>query len=159
VTNVLIKIKTIKGFLFLLLFWLQGCEQAQSIKPTIISPTCLASQSHCKITSAHGDFSVLFNVEKVITENEFDIVLVSHEHKIKNVSAHIEGKNMFMGKIPLFFEDDDNSNHLTLTAKTMLGSCSEANMRWIIWFDVTMSSESNEQLQARFFVEFNSVRA
>lgn len=42
-------------------------------------------------------------------------------------SAWIEGVNMYMGKIPVLLEQQDNS---TWTGWFMLGSCSEPTMNW-----------------------------
>ena len=141
------------------LFIFAGCEQNEQAIPPFIEPKCLSSQSACLITSTYGDFSILFNVDSVFTENEFDIVLVSHSHhQIKSISAHIEGKNMFMGKIPLYFKLDKNDKTIKYITKTMLGSCSEENMRWVIFFTIDKIKENGKVVNEQFSVEFDSVR-
>ena len=141
------------------LFIFAGCEQNEQATSPLIEPKCLSSQSACLITSTYGDFSILFNVDSIFTENEFDIVLVSHSHhQIKSISAHIEGKNMFMGKIPLFFKPDNNETTIKYITKTMLGSCSEENMRWVIFFTIDKIKENGKVVNEQFSVEFDSVR-
>lgn len=154
------KISTIKCLALFFIFFFVGCGQNEKQKVSFIKPKCLTSQSACIIKSTYGDFSVLFNVDSVITENEFDIVLISHSHhQIKSISAHIEGKNMFMGKIPLFFEPYQYEQTTQLIARTMLGSCSEENMRWVILFTVDKIKKNGEVVNEQFSVEFDSERA
>lgn len=43
------------------------------------------------------------------------------------ISAHIEGVNMYMGRIPVIAEQQ---NGQIITAVSYLGSCSEPNMQW-----------------------------
>lgn len=156
----MIKISTIKCLGVFFIFFFVGCGQNEKLKTSLIKPKCLTSQSACIIESTYGDFSILFNVDSIITENEFDIVLISHSHhQIKSISAHMEGKNMFMGKIPLFFEPSQGEKTTTLIARTMLGSCSEENMRWVILFIVNKIKKNGEIVNERFSVEFDSVRA
>ena len=155
----MIKINTVKYLSVFFLFILTGCEQNKKSTPPLIEPKCLTSQSACKIKSTDGDFSILFNVDSIFTENEFEIVLVSHgHHQIKSISAHIEGKNMFMGKIPLFFKPEKNEKTIKYITKTMLGSCNEENMRWVIFFTINKIKESGEVVDEKFLVEFDSVR-
>lgn len=169
--------------LLLWAFLALGCEQRKEESSTI-EPKCISSQSACVIKSVSGDFSILFNRESIITENPFEITLISDsKYIIKNISAHIEGKNMFMGKIPLFFEylpnenkkqesnisrvnveqseliesNDINQNKMYV-ANTMLGSCSEEHMRWIIYFTVSLTTTQGKIKTENFNIEFNSFR-
>ena len=55
---------------------------------------------------------------------------------------------MFMGKIPLFINSmSDNS----FSAQGMVGSCSEKNMTWRVWFSITKN-----QREEKFFIDFTS---
>lgn len=179
------KIKTVLSFVTLMVFAFigLGCEPQRQEKSSIIEPKCISNQSACVIKSVSGEFSILFNRDPIITETGFDIFLISKsKHVIKNISAHMEGKNMYMGKIPLFFEtasnpknkelNGSNNNDLeveliesdstlqnkTYIANTMLGSCSEKNMRWIIYITLSLTTAQGEEIQERFNVEFDSVR-
>jgi hypothetical protein len=160
-----------------------GCEQQKEEQTPIIEPKCISNQSACVIKLVSGEFSILFNRDPIITETGFDIFLISKsKHVIKNISAHMEGKNMYMGKIPLFFEPSSNHKnqefngfkvndeeveltdpHLILRnksyiANTMLGSCSEENMRWVIYLTLSLVTIQGEEVIERFSVEFNSIR-
>ena len=219
------KIRAVHSSLVFILCLCLGCEQSKEVKEKPIEPKCISSQSDCFIKLASGEFAVLFNFDPVITETPFDISLISHtQHTIKNISAHMEGKNMFMGKVPLFFEansdhelttsvigetkvnpqkskllksnlvesssmetdleelnsHDANSTAFSSTdfeasaievsdtqapikkihyvANTMLGSCSEENMRWIIYFKVSLENTQGKPLTEHFTVEFDSLR-
>ncbi|WP_426357631.1 hypothetical protein ACPUVO_14370 [Pseudocolwellia sp. HL-MZ19] len=219
------KIRAVHSSLVFILCLCLGCEQSKEVKEKPIEPKCISSQSDCFIKLASGEFVVLFNRDPVITETPFDISLISHtQHTIKNISAHMEGKNMFMGKVPLFFEVDSDDELTTsvidepkviaqtskllksslvesssveidleelnsydanatefsstdfeasaiitsdtkapmkkthYVANTMLGSCSEENMRWIIYFKVSLENAQGEPLTEHFTVEFDSLR-
>lgn len=146
-----------KSVLIFCVFILQACEKQAGIITHYITPQCIISQSHCEINTSNGVFKVLFNVEPVITENEFEISLTLDGHStIKKVSAYMEGKKMFMGKIPLFFEQVSEKN-LFIT-KALLGSCSEERMRWIINFTVSIEQENETAIDEMFSIEFNSQR-
>ncbi|XPF95165.1 hypothetical protein ACM9HF_03895 [Colwellia sp. RE-S-Sl-9] len=163
----MIKIKTIPFVLVFLVFCFFGCEQNKKAKIEMRELKCISTQTPCLIKSPSGNFSVLFNIEPVVTENPFDIVLISEsKYSIQKVSAYMEGKNMFMGKIPLFFELKLAENEpyyqgqkMRYVANTMLGSCSEENMRWIILFEVILDTPQGKNIIERFSVEFDSVQA
>jgi len=184
--NILFKIKPVLYLLMLLLTALAvlSCEQQKQDHASTITPKCISSQNTCVINLRSGEFSILFNKDPVITDTPFDIFLVSDGRSIiKNISAHMEGKNMFMGKIPLFFDylSDENKNQElndfkvnvpesesiesnavfrkeTYIANTMLGSCSEENMRWIIYFTISLETTLGEMKTENFNIEFNSFR-
>jgi len=144
---------------FLCLF---GCSKEQPITNNVISPKCLASQSQCTILTNLGELSVLFNVEKITTEQDFKITLagrnLSPTHK---VAAYIEGKDMYMGKIPVFF-DFVNSNNSKMPnhfeAQAQLGSCAEKIMVWTLVLAVTYSDMQGEQTVGPYFIHFESTR-
>lgn len=163
------KFRTDNYLLMSLLIFCLGCEQNEDLHKNIIEPKCINNQSICEKSVMSGDFSILFNVEPVITETPFDISFVYNgKYRIKNITAHMEGKNMFMGKVPLFFEhqknkhnaapNDHDVDNVTHRANTMLGSCSEEQMRWIIFFKVTLENFKKELVLEEFTVEFDSVR-
>lgn len=163
----MIKIKTISFLLTFFIFCFFGCGESEKVKISMKEPKCISTQTPCLIKSPSGFFSVLFNIEPVVTENPFDIVLISEsKYTIKKVSAYMEGKNMFMGKIPLFFElksaESETLNkgkRMRYLATTMLGSCSEAKMRWVILFEIIIEKPQGGNVIERFSVEFDSVQA
>ena len=66
---------------------------------------CIAEQSQCQFDLAGGQVQVLFDVEKIVAEQSFNMVLnYQGSETLKNISGYLEGVDMFMGKIPLFIE-------------------------------------------------------
>ncbi len=156
-------------------FLLLACKPAEKVRDIHLQPQCLPSQSQCVIATERGQFAVLFNLSPLVTETEFKIYLqqLSEQGKVPakllSVSAHLEGKNMYMGKIPLFFEEsvehivktphEKNTrkvNALFIT-DALLGSCSEKVMTWVLWLDLELLVEGKIEKQ-KVFVEFDSQR-
>lgn len=165
----MLKFRTVKCLLISLLIVCLGCEQNVDLDKKNIEPKCLTNQSVCEKSVMSGDFSILFNTDPVITETPFNISLVYRgKYRLKNISAHMEGKNMFMGKIPLFFEpqitkqitqpNEQGLGQVLYVANTMLGSCSEESMRWTIFFNVTLENSESEQVTEKIIVDFDSVK-
>jgi len=126
--------------------------------------SCIASQSSCEITSEQGTFTVEFSGQlddgKIKTELPFEIQLtfesISESFQLKNVNSYLEGKTMFMGKVPVFFEMTDKSNKPVI-AQTLLASCSEEMMTWRLWFKIEIE-QNDMTTQQDFFIDFNSQR-
>jgi len=108
----------------LFIFNLLACEPIEQAskygeiqKQTLFK--CLASQSQCEVNSEFGRFIIQFSgqalQERIKTELPFQIQLMleatNDAYKLKSVSSYLEGKTMFMGKIPVFFEIDKNSTN------------------------------------------------
>ena len=150
--------------LFLIFFViLLSCIACQPIKKTEVnpnklnSPECIVDQSNCVISTKVGDFSVMFNVKKVTTEAPFKI-FVSYQGvmEIKVIDAYMEGINMFMGKIPLFFKNNMEKDSL-FSAKTMVVACAEPDMKWRLWFTVTLFDKNQQKtIKQQFFVDLGS---
>ncbi|MEW6992280.1 hypothetical protein AADZ91_16545 [Colwelliaceae bacterium 6441] len=144
-----------KSYYFLIaVIMFSGCTP-QPESTIFVEPHCLPSQSQCKITNSFGSFDILFNVDTVITEQMFDIIIKKDSafEKLK-VTGYLEGKEMFMGKIPLFFEKYDLQ---TSVSKAMLGSCTEQDMTWRMW--LTIADQENAEKAVTFFIDFNSKRS
>ncbi len=162
-----------------LILFVSGCKPvAESSAVNINNPSrlqCIKSQSQCEVTTDLGSFNLKFSQqqlsENVKTELPFFIEL-SHlqqnsEHNTKQsneqstvhsiqksitkVSAYLEGKEMFMGKVPVFFEQGANEG--IYLAQSLLASCSEEQMVWRLW--VTVEVENKTQT---FFIDFTSQR-
>jgi len=132
---------------------------------------CIKSQTVCEINTDFGTFLVTFNVEQVLTELPINIrvelkqdTLLSNktsEQLTYKMTGYMEGKTMFMGKIPLFFtqstETGKNSQH-QFTAETMLGSCSEDVMTWRLWLTVEKTGFDKKTQNTSFFIDFDSTR-
>jgi hypothetical protein len=150
-----------------------GCSQDKNQPDTFIPFQCINDQSRCEISTKFGEVLVKFNVEKVITESTFSLLVEFKESKLSTkefnhkdgennnlkVLGYMEGKTMFMGKIPLFFINqlgDKKHNHFI--AETMLGSCSEDKMTWRIWITLEMNGTNNKKDQTTFVIDFVSTR-
>ena len=138
----------------------------------VITPVpfqCINSHSHCEIVTAFGTVLIKFNVKKVVTEYPFTVLVElknntiraanAKSKKVLNVSGYMEGKTMFMGKIPLFFnrknEGQENNAYL---AETMLGSCAKAQMTWRLWLTLEKKQEGGDKQQIRLFIYVDSTR-
>ncbi|HCM46787.1 MAG TPA: hypothetical protein DIS98_04555 [Colwellia sp.] len=155
-----------------LLLILSACkpigEQNSTSNNSALVLQCIESQSRCEISTELGIFSIRFSQHQlsdtVKTELPFFIELSeliqintanksnqSTEQSITNVSAYLEGKDMFMGKVPLFFEQGANQG--TYMAQSLLASCSEELMVWRLWI-----TADRGDLTKTFFVDFTSQR-
>lgn len=106
--------------------------------------SCINTNNNCEIEIKNLSFTVLFNVEKIRPEQEFIIAInKKNELPINKVSGYIEGRNMYMGKIPVVFEETSTQ----FIAKVTVGACSEPNMQWRLWlnFDAKQAYGSIEK--------------
>jgi len=151
------KNKTILFRCMFICVFILGCENQENFQLNYIEPSCLAEQSRCEIKTNHESFWVLFNIDAVKTETEFEVSLKSDtKDRIVKVISYMEGKEMFMGKVPLFFDTSKSAS--LYTATSMLGSCSEERMIWIMWFEVTIERAHNNISHEKFSIEFTSQR-
>ncbi|ASP47185.1 hypothetical protein [Cognaticolwellia beringensis] len=82
---------------------------------------CIAQQSQCQFDIAGGQVHVLFDVEKIVAEQSFNMVLnYQGNETLKNISGYLEGVDMFMGKIPLFIEPQISERLIDDSAKADL---------------------------------------
>jgi len=124
----------------LLIFNIVACEpispaSTKSDDQQQVSFVCLISQSRCSVESNYGHFTLHFSQAvqegKIKTELPFYIQLsfegLNETYQLKNISAYLEGKSMFMGKIPVFFEKKGIN---VMVAESLLANCSEEVMTW-----------------------------
>jgi hypothetical protein len=145
-----------------------ACSPEKKQQITATSFQCIPSQSACEVVTDFGLVSIKFNVQKVLTELPFQLrmelkdVLVDKENisdeNLPKASGYMEGKAMFMGKIPLFFEQQNENNKSIFTAETMLGSCSEDIMTWRLWLIIEKQGQGDDIKQTTFSIEFDSTR-
>ena len=144
-------------------FMLISCGDIKQINSQDIPPQCIAGQSSCSIITTFGLLKIKFNVESVVPEQPFIVVaelmnskLHSKENKYK-ITGYLEGKNMYMGKIPLFFsvfKAQKKTSDEEFRADVLLGSCSEHKMVWRMWLIISDDKGNNET----GFVDFTSSR-
>lgn len=66
---------------------------------------CIDEQSQCEFDLAGAKAEVLFDVDKITAEQPFNMVVKYHGNdKLKSITGYLEGVDMYMGKIPLFFD-------------------------------------------------------
>ncbi|MEI5638424.1 MULTISPECIES: hypothetical protein [unclassified Pseudoalteromonas] len=105
-------------------------ERSENSESSVTKNVCL-SQSPCKL-SEH--LSLYLGSARVEPETEFVIQLETNT-KVEVKSAWLEGENMNMGRIPVFFDD-------SLTASAMVGMCSDPKMRWLLRLDVVVNGQA-----------------
>ncbi len=148
------------------IIYLFGCKPSQQTAniSTVLpdkSFLCLESQSQCKINTELGSFTVLFSGQhlagKIRTELPFTIQLRMESeqqiNRITKVSSYLEGKTMFMGKVPVFFEATENAN--ILLAEALLARCSHNVMTWQLRLQIEVTTE-NKTLEQSFFIDFDT---
>jgi len=156
----------IRVFFFSVFFNLIGCtpvEISNTKKQINYDFSCVTSQNSCEIITELGDVTVQFSGAlaqgKIKTELPFYIRLkfkgTKDSYKLQKVESFMEGKDMFMGKVPVFFNVSSDNN--AFIAETLLASCSEEVMTWRLWFTVNIKVEGNIK-QQRFFIDFDSQR-
>ncbi len=92
-----------------------------------------------------GGFLISLENEQVTAESPF-IIRLSTPHNIKIEKAILEGVNMYMGSIPLFFKSEQKN---TWHAEAMVGACSEPEMTWRL--TVTYRAEGQTHTLMYFF--------
>lgn len=150
----------------LLLFSLFACEPVSTVSqernlPKPYTFICLTSQNQCEIITDIGQFSILFSGEnkegRLITELPFHIQLTYQgDFELENVTGYLEGKDMFMGKIPVFYQSGENLHNIMI-AQSLLASCAEEVMTWRLWFTVKVILEG-KILEQQFFIDVDSQR-
>mgnify|MGYP001308438103 CR=1 FL=1 len=150
----------------LTVFLLISCGEPNKNKIDYTSFSCINAQSHCIINSVFGDILVTFNVKEVIPETPFmvnvDIALTKGEIFEQNLqlTGHLEGKTMYMGKIPLFFSvvnKPQENNKLTkqsFRSKVIIGSCNADPMFWTLWLTVANKQGSQQRISVDFFSRY-----
>ncbi|WNC74128.1 hypothetical protein RGQ13_09100 [Thalassotalea psychrophila] len=99
---------------------------------------CDFTRSGCFKTYNFGVFELNASPNIIKAENEIFFSLISKsKHPIKIKSAWLEGKEMFMGKIPLFFEENSG----VFTTNTLIGACTKEQMIWTMFVEVQINDK------------------
>ncbi len=147
-------------FLVLILLFV-GCKPVEAPNKLALNTTkCLANQSPCFVDDELGKFAITFNVEEVRAEVPFTIFVnyqANSDYTLKNVVGFLEGKTMFMGKIPLFFHEITTElTSQVFNAETMVVACSEPNMVWNLWITATLTNRNNSSVEKKILINFSS---
>ena len=122
------KIYTAIMLIFIILFFVAFNIRFDHVDdPPLSSKVCDFEQSSCVKRTKMGRFVLNANPSRIKSETEVNFKLTSKNHSlIKIKSAWLEGKDMYMGKIPLFFE----ANEQGFIADSMIGACTDDSMVW-----------------------------
>lgn len=149
--------------LFILVIFISACKpaQKQDLIHEEIAAHCIASQSECLFNTELGNFRIKFAqhqlADKIKTELPFTIELEviplnsEFQPKFTKISSYLEGKDMFMGKVPIFFKANEDKH--VYKAESLLANCTEEQMVWRLW--LTLETDNKAQ---NLFVDFTSVR-
>jgi len=135
-------------FVFLAVFLL-SCEKNTNLLQVKQEPQCIKQQSHCVINTEAGDITLGFDVEYLLAEQPFNLIVSFLDNKYEIRRGYIEGVTMYMGKVPLFFNESLKSTQFI--AEVMLGSCSETKMTWRIWLELLDKNSPEKPLQTVAF--------
>lgn len=125
-----------------------GCENKEEVVNSYISPTCIKAQKTCSFINEAGEYSLAFDVAHVVSETPFHYYLsYTGDHKLISAQGYVEGKNMYMGKIPVFFESlsASTSEDNIFKGEGLLGSCSEDIMHWDLHVLVKLQDIKTQQ--------------
>lgn len=101
------------------------------------SALCDFTAQNCSKVIAGQTFILTASPTPIKSESEIAFQLTAMNKSITITSAWIEGKNMYMGKIPLFFEEN-NTNYI---ATTLIGACTENSMVWTMFINLEMTGK------------------
>lgn len=103
-----------------------------------------------ELSKESSEETVSLNDEK-LTNNQSAIPNSSPSDSTIKLSAYLEGRDMFMGKVPVFFDKKQEQN--LYLAESLLASCTEEEMVWRLW--ITAEKEGETQT---LFIDFTSKR-
>jgi hypothetical protein len=104
---------------------------------------CDITENSCETLVFKNILRVNFEQKPVAEEELFLTLHVGAGLSINNM--WIEGVNMYMGKTPVLFENESNSE----LAVTFLGSCNLQEMQWIL--NVEVKNDATEEVALRQF--------
>ena len=119
-------------------YYLNGADKVQQT-----SSVCDFKYGGCTKTIDDLNITLSSGSETIKAESEINFeLLVKSEKNIRITSAWLEGKDMFMGKIPLFFAPNNiTKSNFHVSAQTMIGACTEESMVWVMNIAVEIEGE------------------
>lgn len=112
----------------------------------------LNSKDSTKLSEQQSSSLLTIKDESVTPETEFSIVF-SPNNEVEIIDAYIEGVDMYMGKIPLFFS---RTKHKQYTASGMVGVCSKNEMVWRIYLHYRKNGSQEGKIATLNFVVTNT---
>ncbi|WP_394173315.1 hypothetical protein [Thalassotalea litorea] len=107
-------------------------------------PLCDFQIEPCRYSDDWGVAVLTSSLKTITSEEIFDFYLdFNDEHSVEIKSAFLQGRDMYMGKIPLFF----NYHQSRFTSQALLGACTEPTMVW----RMTINAEINHKPRTLHF--------
>ena len=100
---------------------------------------CDLAHSSCSVLIGDVPLTVAVNQSPVRAERDFELRLTGGDPAITPVNAWLEGRDMFMGTIPVQFEQIAGGWQGT----TLVGSCTSSVMVWL--FNIEWSNGQHQQ--------------
>jgi len=146
---------------------LSACNPTEKTAEPVVTSTvfsCLTSQSSCVIDTELGQIRVEFSGEtlqgKLKTELPFHIALqfegINSADTLQGAQGHLEGITMFMGKVPVLFQQNKVGHRLV--ASSLLASCHKEVMQWRLWLQLEIIHAGGVKKQA-VFIDFDSIQS
>lgn len=132
---------------------LVACEQKVARVQTLLAAAnfaCQLYQSVCQVPLPlplkNSTLNVAFDQSNLLPEHNVRLLLTTDDNEVQLLSAQgvMTGKNMYMGKIPLIFDAELNTEPNGLMAEILFGSCSEKKMVWLL--TITITYQIKEQI-------------
>lgn len=101
---------------------------------------CDLSHSQCNLLIGEKPLMASVEAQPIRAEHDFVLRLQGGEPGIRPINAWLEGKEMFMGRIPVKFEPELNGWQGT----AQVGSCTSATMVWLL--NIEWSNGQRQQL-------------
>lgn len=101
----------------------------------------------CEFSTPQGAFGLTVANPPIKAEQWIDFNLRSELKTWRVIDAQIIGKNMFMGRIPVFFSPSEKG----FAAQTLVGACTSKEMIWQLQITVAVN-DVNELLLYDFVV-------
>ncbi|WP_042011318.1 hypothetical protein [Aeromonas fluvialis] len=101
---------------------------------------CDLSHTSCSVRVGDKPLTVAIKELPLRAEHDFAIVITGGDPASKPVKATLEGKDMFMGTIPVSFEQIDGQ----WQGVTQVGSCTSPVMVWLL--NIEWSNGQRQQL-------------
>lgn len=106
-------------------------------------PLCNFQVEPCSYDMGTTKAVLTSSIEKIKPEELFEFSLqIPDAENAEIKSAFIEGRDMYMGKIPVFFTSDGDKYR----SEVLLGACTEAQMVWRMTVNVVVDSQQHRLL-------------
>lgn len=144
--------RSLSFVLFLLSFLVSGCDskeepQAQAI--VIDSSLCDFSKGSCIQQLEGVDISLKVTPDNTPSETPLEVLIKSNK-PLKIISARLEGRDMFMGVIPLKLIEVSKTLY---KGALIYGSCSSGYMVWRLFVTIELPAGDHQTITFDFLAD------